>query len=467
MVFSSIVFLFAFLPPVLAVYYLAPGKLRNLVLLLASLIFYAWGEPVYCLLMGYSILWNYVMGLDIARQQEKGKRGKGSLALGVAVDLLILGFFKYYGFLAQNLEALLSVKLPALSLSLPIGLSFYTFQSISYLADVYRGKAKSQKNLISFGLYISMFPQLVAGPIVQYADVDAQLQSREMSRFRFGEGVRYFVVGLGKKVLLANNLGVMYREITALSSLSVLSAWLGVLAYTFQIYFDFSGYSDMAIGLGKMLGFEFQPNFRYPYWATSVTDFWRRWHISLSSWFREYVYIPLGGNRVSTGRHIFNLLVVWACTGLWHGASWNFVVWGLYYGLLLILEKYVLNRLGKGKRGKLQVTGRLYTLVLVMIGWVFFFSPNLQAAGTYLGLLVGQGAVGVVDGAGLYYLTTGAVLFLLAALGSTPVPGALWRCLQESDWWDVLTVTGYLVIFLLAVAYLIRDTYNPFLYFRF
>jgi len=332
MVFSSIVFLFAFLPPVLAVYYLAPVKLRNLVLLVASLIFYAWGEPVYIGLMGYSILWNYVMGLDIARSQKKGRSGRGSLWLGVAVNLLILGFFKYYGFLAENLESLLSIRLPDLALSLPIGLSFYTFQSISYLADVYRGKAKRQTNLISFGLYISMFPQLVAGPIVQYADVDAQLQKRKMSPEKFGDGVRYFISGLSKKVLLANNLGVIFQEITALSGLSVLSAWLGVLAYTLQIYFDFSGYSDMAIGLGKMLGFEFRPNFNFPYCAKSITDFWRRWHMSLSSWFREYVYIPLGGNRVKTGRHIFNLLVVWMLTGLWHGASWNFVVWGLYYG---------------------------------------------------------------------------------------------------------------------------------------
>ena len=463
MVFSSIVFLFAFLPPVLAVYYLAPVRFRNFVLLLASLLFYAWGEPVYILLMGYSILWNYVMGLDIARCQEKGKSGKWSLILGVAVNLLILGFFKYYGFLAENLEAVFSVKLPDLALSLPIGLSFYTFQSISYLADVYRGKARRQTNLISFGLYISMFPQLVAGPIVQYADVDAQLQKRKMSLEKFGEGVRYFVAGLAKKVLLANNLGVIFQEITALSSLSVLSGWLGVLAYTLQIYFDFSGYSDMAIGLGKMLGFEFRPNFHYPYCARSITDFWRRWHISLSSWFREYVYIPLGGNRVKAGRHIINLLVVWTLTGLWHGASWNFVVWGLYYGLLLIFEKYVL----KGKIEQWPVLRRVYTLILVMLGWVFFFSPSLAAAMQYLAVLFGQGASGLVDTAGLYYLTTGLVLYALAALFSTPLPFGVWRKTQENDWWDSLILMGYLALFVLAVAYLIRDTYNPFLYFRF
>ena len=463
MVFSSIVFLFAFLPPVLAVYYLAPMKLRNLVLLAASLVFYAWGEPVYIGLMGYSILWNYVMGLDMARFKEKGKSGKSSLVLGVAVNLLILGFFKYYGFLAENLEALLSVKLPELNLGLPIGLSFYTFQSISYLADVYRGKARRQTNLILFGLYISMFPQLVAGPIVQYADVDAQLQKREMSLEKFGDGVRYFVSGLSKKVLLANNLGVIFQEITALSSLSVLAAWLGVVAYTLQIYFDFGGYSDMAIGLGKMLGFEFRPNFNFPYCAGSITDFWRRWHISLSSWFREYVYIPLGGNRVTAGRHMFNLLVVWMLTGLWHGASWNFVAWGLYYGLLLIFEKYIL----KGKIEQWPVVRRLYTLVLVMVGWVFFFSPNLTTAGQYLAVLFGQRAGGMVDAAGLYYLTTGGALLALGALFSTPLPFGIWRKLQEQEWSEGLILLGYLALFVLAVAYLIRDTYNPFLYFRF
>ena len=344
MVFSSIVFIFTFLPVTIGAYYLAPGRMRNGILLLASLFFYAWGEPVYLFLMLYSILFNYVMGVDIARKREKGRRAGISLFFGVLVNLLILGFFKYYGFLAENLEALTGQAFPQLSFSLPIGLSFYTFQSLSYLVDVYRGKAKRQKNILSFGLYISMFPQLVAGPIVQYADIDAQLKSREESVEKFGQGVQYFIWGLGKKVLLANNLGAVHEAVMALPSLSALSAWVGALSYTFQIYYDFSGYSDMAVGLGKMFGFELKENFAHPYCARSITQFWRRWHISLGSWFREYVYIPLGGNRVGIWRHILNLLLVWSLTGLWHGASWSFVVWGLYYGVLLILEKYLLHR---------------------------------------------------------------------------------------------------------------------------
>ena len=463
MVFSSIVFIFTFLPLVILAYYLAPVKLRNFVLLLASLIFYAWGEPVYLFLMLYSILFNYVMGLDIARQQEKGKTGKSSLILGVAVNLLLLGFFKYYGFLAENLEQLLSVKLPAVSLGLPIGLSFYTFQSISYLADVYRRKTGGQMNLISFGLYISMFPQLVAGPIVQYADIDAQLKKRVTSWERFGEGTRYFIGGLAKKVLLANNLGAVFEAVTGLGSLSVLSAWVGVLAYTFQIYFDFSGYSDMAVGLGKMFGFEFKENFHYPYCARSITQFWRRWHISLGSWFREYVYIPLGGNRVSVLRHMGNLLAVWVLTGLWHGASWNFVLWGLYYGVLLILEKYLLHRVTE----KIPVLGTVYTMLLVMAGWVLFFSPAPGAAAEYLRTMFGLSGAALTDNGGFYYLLTSLVLFVLSWICSTPLPFRI--CYRQ--WAEKRVKPGlllfYLGLFLTSTAYLIHDTYNPFLYFRF
>lgn len=463
MVFSSIVFIFTFLPLVILAYYLAPVKLRNLVLLLASLVFYAWGEPVYIFLMLYSILFNYVMGLDIARQQEKGKRGRGSLMLGVAVNLLLLGFFKYYGFLAENVSRLLSLELPAVSLGLPVGLSFYTFQSISYLADVYRGKAKGQKNLISFGLYISMFPQLVAGPIVQYADIDAQLRGRSTSWALFGEGAGYFIEGLVKKVLLANNLGAVFEAVTGYGSLSVLSAWVGVFAYTFQIYFDFSGYSDMAVGLGKMFGFEFRENFKYPYCARSVTQFWRRWHISLGSWFREYVYIPLGGNRVSVPRHMLNLMIVWILTGFWHGASWNFAAWGLYYGILLIVEKYVFRRITE----RLPLLGNLYTMLLVMIGWVFFFSPSLPAAAEYLNVMAGRTGSPSVDNAGMYYLLTSLILFGVSWLCSTPLLSGF--CLRRQDGKSrrKLWLLVYLLLFLLCTAYLIHDTYNPFLYFRF
>lgn len=464
MVFSSIFFIFSFLPVTIVAYYLAPKRMRNGILLLASLFFYAWGEPVYLFLMLYSILFNYVMGIDIARKQRRGKRAGVSLFFGVVVNLLILGFFKYYGFLAENMEALSGVILPKLELSLPIGLSFYTFQSLSYLVDVYRGRAQHQKNILSFGLYISMFPQLVAGPIVQYADIDAQLKERDTSLDKFGQGVRYFIWGLGKKVLLANNLGVVYEAIAALPSLSVLSAWVGALAYTFQIYYDFSGYSDMAIGLGKMFGFELKENFAHPYCSRSITEFWRRWHISLGSWFREYVYIPMGGNRVSVLRHIFNLLVVWALTGLWHGASWNFVVWGLYYGVLLILEKYLLRRVTE----RIPILGTIYTMLLVIVGWVFFFSPTLLEAGAYLGTMFGRGAVSITDEAGMYYLLTSLILFWFSWIFAVPAASKISeKHLEDSDGWTPLFLLIHVGIFLLAVAYLIHDTYNPFLYFRF
>lgn len=463
MVFSSIVFIFTFLPIVILAYYVAPVRIRNFILFLASLVFYAWGEPVYLFLMLYSILFNYVMGLDIYRRRGKRKKARESLILGVAVNLALLGFFKYYGFLAENLEQILPVNLPEVSVGLPIGLSFYTFQSISYLADVYRGKAEGQRNLISFGLYISMFPQLVAGPIVQYADIDAQLKKRSTSWERFGEGTRYFIGGLTKKVLLANNLGAAFEAVTGLSSLSVLSAWVGVLAYTFQIYFDFSGYSDMAVGLGKMFGFDFKENFHYPYCARSVTEFWRRWHISLGAWFREYVYIPLGGNRVGVLRHIRNLLIVWTLTGLWHGASWNFVVWGFYYGVLLIVEKYLFRRVTE----RLPVIGTACTMLLVMIGWVFFFSPSLAAAAEYLRVMFGFTGIPLTDDAGMYYLLTNLILFWISWLCSVRLPFAVCDGLWNKDRRKPALLLFYLALFLLCAAYLIHDTYNPFLYFRF
>ncbi len=463
MVFSSIVFIFTFLPIVILAYYVAPVRIRNFILFLASLVFYAWGEPVYLFLMLYSILFNYVMGLDIYRRRGKRKKARESLILGVAVNLALLGFFKYYGFLAENLEQILPVNLPEVSVGLPIGLSFYTFQSISYLADVYRGKAEGQRNLISFGLYISMFPQLVAGPIVQYADIDAQLKKRSTSWERFGEGTRYFIGGLAKKVLLANNLGAAFEAVTGLSSLSVLSAWVGVLAYTFQIYFDFSGYSDMAVGLGKMFGFDFKENFHYPYCARSVTEFWRRWHISLGAWFREYVYIPLGGNRVGVLRHIRNLLIVWTLTGLWHGASWNFVVWGFYYGVLLIVEKYLFRRVTE----RLPVIGTACTMLLVMIGWVFFFSPSLAAAAEYLRVMFGFTGIPLTDDAGMYYLLTNLILFWISWLCSVRLPFAVCDGLWNKDRRKPALLLFYLALFLLCAAYLIHDTYNPFLYFRF
>ncbi len=464
MVFSSIFFIFSFLPVTIGVYYLAPHRMRNGILLLASLFFYAWGEPVYLFLMLYSILFNYVMGIDIARKKGRKRRAGGSLFFGVLVNLLILGFFKYYGFLAENIQALTGWMLPKISLPLPIGLSFYTFQSLSYLIDVYRGKAQHQRNILSFGLYISMFPQLVAGPIVQYADIDAQLKNREESIDRFGQGVQYFIWGLAKKVLLANNLGVVHEAVTALPSLSVLSAWVGAFAYTFQIYYDFSGYSDMAIGLGKMFGFELKENFSHPYCARSITEFWRRWHISLGSWFREYVYIPWGGNRVGILRHICNLLLVWALTGLWHGASWNFVVWGIYYGALLIVEKYLLHRVTE----RIPIIGTIYAMLLILVGWVFFFSPTLAGALEYLRAMFGMGVTGITDDAGMYYLLTSLVLFWFSWVFATPAASRITgKNMEKPNTWTPLFLLVHMGIFFVAVAYLIHDTYNPFLYFRF
>ena len=349
MLFSSITFLFVFLPVTLAVYYLAAPQMRNLVMLAASLFFYAWGEPVYIILMMLSILMNYFCGLDIDGKREYPRSARRSLIFAVTANLLVLAFFKYYGLIMETLNAVLPVEIPYRVLSLPIGISFYTFQALSYVIDVYKGKVRAQKKFTYFALYICMFPQLIAGPIVRYVDIDEQLKQRSFGIVKFGRGVMFFVRGLAKKVILANSIGEVYTQVTQLpvGTVSVLTAWIGCLAYAFQIYFDFSGYSDMAVGLGKMFGFEFRRNFHYPYVSKNVTEFWRRWHISLSTWFREYVYIPLGGNRCSAWRNMFNLILVWALTGMWHGAEWNFLCWGLYYGLLLILEKYVWGALDR------------------------------------------------------------------------------------------------------------------------
>ena len=340
MVFSSIIFIFAFLPVTLLLYYAAPEVLKNPVLLLFSLIFYAWGEPVYVVLMIFSIIFNYLMGLDIEERRKIGKQSaKRSLIFTIAVDIGLLGFFKYYGFLLNTIGGIIGIHIPHPELSLPIGLSFYTFRNLSYLFDIYLSKVSAQRNFLAFAVYSTMFPYTSAGPIVRYTDIETQLKQRTINISRFGIGAELFVKGLAKKVLLADNLSVLYSSICGHPQMSVFTSWLGILAYTMQLYFDFSGYSDMAIGLGKMLGFDFNKNFDYPYISTSVSEFWRRWHISLGSWFRDYIYIPLGGNRVSTLKHIRNILVVWALTGLWHGASWNFVLWGVYYGLFLFTRK--------------------------------------------------------------------------------------------------------------------------------
>ena len=468
MLFSSIVFLFSFLPAVMILYYLLPVRFRNVILLLASLVFYAWGEPVYLFLMLLSILFNYFSGLDIARNLQDKRAAKRSLVFNLIINLAVLGFFKYEGFVLDTLNGILPVHISYHALPLPIGISFYTFQILSYIIDVYRGNVKVQTNLPNFALYVTMFPQLIAGPIVQYADVDEQLASREVSWTKFGEGSMYFIRGLAKKVLLANTSGMIFTEVSGLvkGNIAVMTAWLGAFAYMFQIYFDFSGYSDMAIGLGKMFGFEFNMNFNYPYVAKSITEFWRRWHISLSSWFRDYVYIPLGGNRVSKIKHIRNLLIVWFLTGLWHGAAWNFVAWGLYYGVILIIEKYllspVLDRLP-------DVVRHIYSIVLVVIGWVLFFSSSFGQAADYIRVMFGAGAHGFADRESMYLLTSNLILWLILIFGSTPLVHFRYEHMLRSKKWNTTIINSvvYAALFIVCIAYLVTETYNPFLYFRF
>ena len=468
MLFSSIVFLFTFLPAVVILYYLLPVRFRNVILLLASLVFYAWGEPVYLFLMLLSILFNYFSGLDIARNLQDKRAAKQSLVFNLIINLAVLGFFKYEGFVLDTLNGILPVHISYHALPLPIGISFYTFQILSYIIDVYRGNVKVQTNLPNFALYVTMFPQLIAGPIVQYADVDEQLASREVSRTKFGEGSMYFIRGLAKKVLLANTSGMIFTEVSGLAkgNIAVMTAWLGAFAYMFQIYFDFSGYSDMAIGLGKMFGFEFNMNFNYPYVSKSITEFWRRWHISLSSWFRDYVYIPLGGNRVSKIKHIRNLLIVWFLTGLWHGAAWNFVAWGLYYGVILIIEKYllspVLDRLP-------DVVRHIYSIVLVVIGWVLFFSSSFGQAADYIRVMFGAGAHGFADRESMYLLTSNLILWLILIFGSTPLVHFRYEHMLRSKKWNTTIINSvvYAALFIVCIAYLVTETYNPFLYFRF
>ncbi|MBQ0000392.1 MAG: MBOAT family protein [Clostridiales bacterium] len=470
MIFSSIYFLFVFLPVTLILYYIVPGMFKNLILLLTSLVFYAWGEPVYVFLMLFSIVFNYLSGIEIDSYRSRREQGKKNFAFWftVAVNLAILGFFKYYGFLIENINALLPLNIPYKALALPIGISFYTFQTLSYIVDVYWGNVPVQKNFVSFGAYVTMFPQLIAGPIVRYADIERQLKERVLSLSKFGQGASWFIRGLGKKVLLANNIGLLFDAVAAMNpgSRSVLTAWLGAIAYTMQIYFDFSGYSDMAIGLGKMFGFDFVKNFDYPYTSVSVTDFWRRWHISLGTWFREYVYIPLGGNRVSPALHVRNIMLVWMLTGFWHGAAWNFMFWGLYYGVLLLFEKFFFKNIQEILP---DFVNRIITFIIVVFGWVLFFSPSLGSAFTFMGNMVGIGGAGFMDSAALYYLQTNVLLLIICFIVSTPLPWNYFKrvIVQRGTASQAKAWIVYGIILFLSTAYLVNATYNPFLYFRF
>ena len=471
MVFSSLLFLFRYLPFVLVLYFICPKKLRNLLLFVVSLIFYAWGEPIYVVLMIFSTLVDYTHGLLVAHYKAAGntRAAKLVVASSMIINLALLGFFKYYDFLAGTVNSLIGTTLPLTGVALPIGISFYTFQTMSYTIDVYRGDAEPQKNIISFGAYVALFPQLIAGPIVAYKTVADQLNCRHEDTDKFAYGIKRFTAGLGKKVLLANSAGVIWDTIKVMdtSSLPALTAWIGILAYTFQIYFDFSGYSDMAIGLGNMLGFRFLENFDYPYMSKSITEFWRRWHISLGSWFRDYVYIPLGGNRKGLAKQIRNICIVWLLTGLWHGANWTFVLWGAYFGVLLIIEKmFLLKALKKAP----AIVGHIYTMFFVIISWVIFALDDMKSVIGYIGAMFGAGGA-LYDKTSLYLLSTNIILLVILALASTDIPAKLGNSLVDRLGEKPLSAVVQNVVFaaviLISTAYLVDATYNPFLYFRF
>ncbi len=469
MIFSSVLFLFRFLPVFLVCYFVLPGRMKNFILFLGSLIFYAWGEPVYVLLMLFSTLVDYFNGRMIERFRGTGK-AKRFLVASVIINLFVLCFFKYADFLVQTFNSVTGASVPLMNLPLPIGISFYTFQTMSYTIDVYRGEARVQRSLLDFGVFVTMFPQLIAGPIVKYRDVEERLGSRRTDVAAVSHGMIRFCVGMAKKVLLANNVGELWAEISAMdfAGLSALTAWLGILAFAFQIYFDFSGYSDMAIGLGEILGFCFPENFDHPYVSASVTEFWRRWHISLGSWFREYVYVPLGGNRKGLPRQLLNILIVWMLTGIWHGAGWNFLLWGLWFALFLSLEKLflgkVLKRLGR-------VVGILYNSLVVLLGWVFFSLETPGQISGYLSAMAGKG--GLTDGQGLFLGREYLVLLAVAAVASTPLLGRAAKCLEDSKKGMGLGVYRLgekvvpLLLLILSIAGIVDASYNPFLYFRF
>ena len=462
MVFSSIIFLFYFLPAILILYYLSSKKHKNLVLFLGSLFFYAWGEPVYVSILLLSTAFNYFMGM-VLEQTPKSKK-KSVLVINVIINLAFLVFFKYTNFLIDTVNLILPHDIPTLKITLPIGISFFTFQAMSYVIDVYRGTAKAQKKYVDFATYITLFPQLIAGPIVRYNSIDEQLSKRRETIEGFTMGVATFTAGLAKKVLLANNIGMLWENIssTAVTEISVLTAWLGVVAYAFQIYFDFSGYSDMAIGLGRMFGFEFEKNFNYPYISRSITEFWRRWHISLSTWFKEYVYIPLGGNRLGKKRMYLNLFIVWTLTGVWHGAGMNFVFWGVYYALILIFEKGFLMKYLEKIPGIIR---NAYTMMLVLIGWVLFASANFTQAMSYIGAMFGRNAAGFSDDFFIYNLSSYKVLLIVSLLSATPLPKKIWEKISKHR--ISYTFVAVIISLILCVAYLIDSSYNPFLYFRF
>lgn len=465
MVFSSLLFLIIFLPFSICIYYILPKVLKNPFLLVISLIFYAWGEPKNIILMIITTLYIWIFSLLIQKFKNQGKNhfARLFLILSLVFSLGTLAFYKYFNFITENIPFLQDTTLSSIHPALPIGISFYTFQALSYVIDVYRGNVKAQKSWINFAMYISLFPQLIAGPIVKYSDIEKQLKIRTYTTEKFSQGIRRFCIGLGKKVLLANQIGLLWDQVSANPNNSMIGAWLGAIAFTFQIYFDFSGYSDMAIGLGKMFGFEFTENFRYPYQSKSITEFWRRWHITLGTWFREYVYIPLGGNRKGKVRLIFNLFIVWSLTGLWHGAAWQFVLWGIYYFVFLVLEKFFLSSYLKKWPNILK---HIYTMLVVVLGWVLFSAKDVKSAFLTYKAMFGIG-VPLVDKTAIFLLVSNLLLLIILFVSSTNVAKVCAKKIETR-----INITGVyncfcIVILLLSIAFLISDSYNPFLYFRF
>ena len=469
MAFNELGFLFIFFPVAIALYFVMPKVLKNAMLVILSLVFFAWGSMEYMLLLVLSIVFNYLTGLQIAslKEQDRQKQAKWVLVSAVAANLLLLGFFKYWGFLLQNINAIFGSNFTSAVSSMPLGVSFFTFSILSFLFDVYRDKTPAPKNPLDFALFVSFFPKLVSGPIVSYTEFAGQLRERKASLAKVGNGSRLFLIGLAKKVLLSNIIGNTFNAVSALplAEVTTLTAWLGAIAYTLMLYFDFSGYSDMAIGLAKMFGFEFQKNFDYPYMASSITDFWRRWHISLGAWFREYLYFPLGGSRVETWKIIRNLLIVWLCTGIWHGANWTFIVWGLYHGALQLIEKFLLKNILEKIPKVVKIP---LTFLAVVIGWVFFFAPNLGYAVTWLGRMFGVGGT-FMDTTAKYYLAGSWLVLLIGFIGAYPLPARLGGSLYRTRraWPMVVSVVWFALLLILCIAGMTSSTYSSFLYFQF
>ena len=468
MVFSSIVFLYIFLPVMLILYFIVPSKFKNAVMIIASLIFFAWGEIGYILIMLLLAVMDFYCGNKISLYENDKSKRKKYLIINVSVNLLILFFFKYADFIITNINLICNWNIPLLNIPLPIGVSFNTFQSLSYIIDVYKRKVKCEKSFYNYLTYTTLFPQIIAGPIVRYETVDEELEVKNISLDNFSEGMKRFIVGLGKKVLIANNVGKLWNiiEVGGYSVLSTQLAWLGIIAFGVQIYFDFSGYSDMAIGLARIFGMKFDENFNYPYISKSITEFWRRWHITLGSWFRDYVYIPLGGNRKGIIKQIRNILIVWFLTGAWHGASWNFILWGVYFGIILMLEKiFILKILEKAG----PILSRIYSITLILISWVIFAFEDLSKIGEYIKSLFNIGKIEMVTNESLYYLTNYYIILVIAIILATPLMKNITEKLERknSKIISIAVSLVYIGIFGLSTASLVSDSFNPFLYFRF